>query len=126
MYDSVFIDCVECGASIEFQSKAGDCLLLEFSEDSVPVGIAEDILGNIEACLDCGYQNKISEYLEDIHVRLNLEEFSEKSSVLEGNRKSSFIEWYEKQYHSEAEGFNIAALVLANPEKFRDLLGMEE
>ena len=52
-YDSVIVRC-ECGGSVEFQSKAGDCSLKQYYPDEVPPEIAADIMGDVEFCEDCG------------------------------------------------------------------------
>lgn len=54
MYDSVFGDCPECRASVEFQSKAGNCTLHEYELSSIPTDIAADLDGDIETCKHCG------------------------------------------------------------------------
>ena len=54
MFDSVYATCPKCSQKVEFQSKAGECLLLRYSVDSVPPEIARDIEGDIEACPKCG------------------------------------------------------------------------
>jgi hypothetical protein len=43
MYDTVFAPCPECGKLLQFQSKAGECLLKEYSHKNVPIGIATDL-----------------------------------------------------------------------------------
>lgn len=58
MYDSVFIYCPECYTSVEFQSKASDCSLAEYSQESVPIEIARDIFGQTRKCSKCGFTVK--------------------------------------------------------------------
>ncbi len=53
MYDEINFSCPKCDARVEFQSKAGECCLSSFHEGSVPVHIAEDIVGDTVAC-SCG------------------------------------------------------------------------
>jgi hypothetical protein len=53
MYDSVMVNCPECGAEVEFQSKSGDCLLMVYHASGVPSEIARDIEGDREICR-CG------------------------------------------------------------------------
>ena len=52
MFDSVIIIC-DCGEEVEFQSKAGECLLDTFKIDEVPPAIAVDLDGQQERCR-CG------------------------------------------------------------------------
>jgi hypothetical protein len=53
MFDSVFVECPNCGDLVEFQSKAGRCNLDRYSIKSVPLIIAEDLAGEITQC-KCG------------------------------------------------------------------------
>lgn len=53
MFDTVCVDCPKCGATIEFQSKAGPCELKRYHVSSVPFVIAADISGEIEFCPEC-------------------------------------------------------------------------
>ena len=43
MFDTVIATCPVCEEEVEFQSKAGDCLLRTYTENFVPVAIAEDL-----------------------------------------------------------------------------------
>lgn len=52
MFDSMFVKCT-CGALIEFQSKAGRCVLAEFTPANVPPDIAGDLNGETEECEKC-------------------------------------------------------------------------
>jgi hypothetical protein len=54
LFDEVNIVCPECGSFVEFQSKAGDCHMHSYRQNSVPTEIAKDILNNIQQC-SCGY-----------------------------------------------------------------------
>lgn len=54
MFDSVYATCPKCNKEVEFQSKAGECLLNRYSVDSVPPEIARSIDGDSEACEKCG------------------------------------------------------------------------
>jgi hypothetical protein len=53
MFDTVLFKCPKCGKQLEEQSKAGECLLEDFSENRVPVVIALSIVGNDVYCGDC-------------------------------------------------------------------------
>lgn len=53
MFDSVNVFCPACGAEVEFQSKAGECCLLEYSLDNMPASVAADLNGESCVC-DCG------------------------------------------------------------------------
>lgn len=53
MYDRVFIPCIECGRRVEFQSKAGDCLLNSYTIKDIPPEIAGDLDGEKVVC-ECG------------------------------------------------------------------------
>lgn len=54
MFDSVNAECPSCKYPVEFQSKAGECLLIDYGQHSVPLGIAEDLDGEYARCLNCG------------------------------------------------------------------------
>jgi hypothetical protein len=43
MFDSLFVECPNCGNTIELQSKAGDCILASYNIDSVPASVLADI-----------------------------------------------------------------------------------
>lgn len=59
MFDSVYVDCPKCGTDIEFQSKAGDCILGTYNLNNAPQEILEDIEGDVEECHKCGETVKI-------------------------------------------------------------------
>jgi hypothetical protein len=53
MFDTVRVKCLKCNNLIEFQSKAGDCHLLTYGPDKVPVEIAVDLNDRQELCPSC-------------------------------------------------------------------------
>ena len=53
MFDSLIVQCPGCGKDVEFQSKAGDCLLKVYNLSSVPLAIAHDLDGEEDVCLNC-------------------------------------------------------------------------
>lgn len=55
MFDSVFARCPNCSSAVEFQSKAGECILGRYSVIDAPPAIACDIDGQTESCASCGY-----------------------------------------------------------------------
>lgn len=54
MFDSVWLRCPQCGAEVEFQSKAGHCALSDYTIANAPPGVAADIIGDSAACTSCG------------------------------------------------------------------------
>lgn len=56
MYDSVVVNCPDCGKIVEFQSKAGKCEMETYSISSVPTEIALDLDMKKETCSSCGKQ----------------------------------------------------------------------
>lgn len=54
LFDSVYVDCPRCGNSIEFQSKAGECVMASYRPSAMPAVIAADLSGQSEWCADCG------------------------------------------------------------------------
>jgi hypothetical protein len=63
MYDSVIASCPRCGADVEFQSKAGACLLNTYRPVAVPTKIAADLNGELETCPACRYVVQLSAVL---------------------------------------------------------------
>lgn len=59
MFDSVIARCPKCGEKVEFQSKAGMCLLKEYNMNSVPPEIAQDLDGDAQPC-QCGETLKLA------------------------------------------------------------------
>ena len=59
MFDSIYVSCKYCGAKIEFQSKAGDCHLAEYSLRDAPPSILGDLDGESQWCDVCGTVNEI-------------------------------------------------------------------
>jgi hypothetical protein len=53
MFDSLYITC-KCGNQIEFQSKAGPCILKEYNQFDVDPAVAGDLNGTSEQCQKCG------------------------------------------------------------------------
>lgn len=55
MYDEVTARCPRCGTIVEFQSKAGPCVLKTYSAESgVTPEIAIDVMRDKEECRGCG------------------------------------------------------------------------
>jgi predicted RNA-binding Zn-ribbon protein involved in translation (DUF1610 family) len=59
LFDRVLVACPQCGESIEFQSKAGDCWLADYTVETMPVSIAADLDGEVERCRTCGQRVRI-------------------------------------------------------------------
>lgn len=53
MFDTVHARCPNCGASITTQSKAGVCLLNDYSAENLPAVIAADVEGERMHCEVC-------------------------------------------------------------------------
>lgn len=56
MFDTVRFKCPNCGEFVEYQSKAGRCMLNLYDEDAVPPEIARDLHGDIDDCYHCGQE----------------------------------------------------------------------
>lgn len=52
MFDTVWLPCPNCGKQVGFQSKAGECILRDYS-CAAPIAIAEDVDGDTESCEGC-------------------------------------------------------------------------
>jgi len=59
MYDSVYVDCPNCGIELEFQSKTGECLLREYEISEVPTKIALELDGETITCYNCNKTSKL-------------------------------------------------------------------
>ena len=64
MYDILIIKCPECGAKIEFQSKAGERLMMSYNIKNVPKCIAGDLDGQEDICPYCSRKVKIKVNVE--------------------------------------------------------------
>lgn len=53
MFDSVHVRCPKCGTFLEFQSKAGPCVLKDYALDSAPVEVLADIEHDSQWCDKC-------------------------------------------------------------------------
>jgi len=53
MFDSVFVKCPNCSQEVEFQSKAGECILAHYRPNTVPIEIAYALHGETAVCR-CG------------------------------------------------------------------------
>jgi RNA polymerase subunit RPABC4/transcription elongation factor Spt4 len=56
MFDSVVAECPNCKEILEFQTKAGSCLLNEIPLDKVPLNIAYAVHGDTETCPSCNQE----------------------------------------------------------------------
>jgi endogenous inhibitor of DNA gyrase (YacG/DUF329 family) len=54
MYDSVYVQCPQCGTDLDFQSKAGECRGAIYTLQSAPIAVLSDVLGITEKCPKCG------------------------------------------------------------------------
>lgn len=49
MFDTVYVNCPECGKEHEFQSKSGECLLRNYSLQDAP----DDVMANVNRHSPC-------------------------------------------------------------------------
>jgi len=63
LFDSVYVDCPACGTKVQFQSKAGECAMLEYTLFDCPPAIAGDLLGKREVCR-CGQGVEIAGWVD--------------------------------------------------------------
>lgn len=54
MFDTVVVNCPNCSTIVDFQSKAGDCVLDTYKISYVPIKIALDLNGSYTECTECG------------------------------------------------------------------------
>ena len=53
MFDTVWTECPSCGRQIDWQSKAGECTLTEYTLKDIPAEIALDLNNDTRNC-KCG------------------------------------------------------------------------
>jgi uncharacterized protein YbaR (Trm112 family) len=53
MFDTVYFKCPKCNGSVYRQSKAGECMLNNYTSDAVPIYIAADIVDDKIYCESC-------------------------------------------------------------------------
>ena len=53
MFDSLMVPCPQCGEDIEYQSKAGECVLTRFDINDVPACIADDVNDELQVWSKC-------------------------------------------------------------------------
>lgn len=67
-FDSVWVNCPKCGKVIEFQSKAGACVMEGYTLDSAPPALLGDLKDAQMVCKNCGWtvviRVSINAYLE--------------------------------------------------------------
>jgi hypothetical protein len=55
MYDTIHVPCPKCQTTLEFQSKSGDCTLMEYTLENAPVEVLEDVNRHApRECKKCG------------------------------------------------------------------------
>lgn len=59
MFDRVWVPCPRCGRKLEFQSKAGPCILKVYHLDNAPNVVLADIIGDSEWCKSCDLEIEI-------------------------------------------------------------------
>lgn len=60
-FNSIYVSCNDCGHKVEFQSKSGDCSMSHYSISNMPIIDLAGIIGDIEACTNCGNLLRIGE-----------------------------------------------------------------
>ncbi len=60
MFDSLIVSCPDCDGHIEFQSKSGECILRNYTEDNLPTQVAIGMNGDIESCRKCNKSLKLN------------------------------------------------------------------
>ena len=60
MFDSVWVNCKECGNKVEFQSKVGECCLHDYTINNAPPEILIDLNGEVQFCEKCNYPNELN------------------------------------------------------------------
>lgn len=53
MFDRVWAECPNCQKDLEIQSKAGECMLRDYTLETAPTEIIEAIMGKYAYCANC-------------------------------------------------------------------------
>lgn len=53
MFDSVYVPCPRCGTQCEFQTKAGECFMDNYTLDTAPPHLLFDIMNMPRWCAGC-------------------------------------------------------------------------
>ena len=61
LFNRIWVDCPDCGSSVEFQSKSGDCTLADYHISHMPTTDLAGIIGDVEECRSCGNTVSIGE-----------------------------------------------------------------
>lgn len=59
LYDSVNVNCWQCGEVIELQSKSGNCIMNTYTLNDVPPDVIGGLAGEEGVCPKCGSGYKI-------------------------------------------------------------------
>lgn len=59
MFDSLYVNCPNCGNELEFQSKSGVCFLYSYKKNNLPTEVAMGMDGNIVKCDFCNTNFKL-------------------------------------------------------------------
>ena len=61
MYDTVYVNCPNCGEEHEFQSKGGECLLDCFTLENCPLDVLSNVNRHSPYLCDCGTEFDVDE-----------------------------------------------------------------
>lgn len=98
MFDSVWATCPNCKNAVEFQSKAGECELNDYSMRSVPPEIARDLIRDSNTCSKCGIVVRLR-ILKDI-ARVRMETYT-------GDTPECYICGSRERLHRDAPEYYI-------------------
>jgi phage FluMu protein Com len=59
MFDRILLECPNCKETLEFQSKGGECLLIEYNKGNIPWEVSLPINGEIVKCPKCSKNIKL-------------------------------------------------------------------
>lgn len=60
MFDSLYIDCPNCGKELFYQSKSGECMLSEYTYNNLSLIVAIGMDGDITMCEECGKEYQLN------------------------------------------------------------------
>lgn len=71
LYDSLMAPCPNCGNVNEFQSKSGDCVLIEYKLHNCPDDVMEDVNRHSPIKCDCGTLLEIDIITRQVKYSIN-------------------------------------------------------
>lgn len=99
MFDSLYVNCPECGNELEFQSKSGECFCSSYKKGSLTPQVAIGMDGDVVRCQFCNYRIKLICNIP-IKVKIKLESLGKRKGFnYNGNYNPKHSYSIERQKH---------------------------